>query len=126
MASAKKDHIIFWTSTILLVLLIALPAVLFYNTQMAIDLMHHLGFPDYFRYEITIAKALGGIALVLPMVPGRLKEWAYVGFGIDFVSALVANVAVDGFVAAMVIQILIAIALLAVSYVYFHKLHTHL
>ncbi len=120
-STTKKDKIIFWTSTIALVVLIVLPAVIFSNAKMSIDLMHHLGFPDYFRYELTIAKALGGIALVLPMVPARLKEWAYVGFGIDFLSALIAMTSVDGFSIAIIIQIGIALALLGVSYVYFHK-----
>ena len=56
----------------------------------------HLGFPDYFRVELSLAKLLG-VALLLAPVPARLKEWAYAGFAIDLASALIAHAAVgDG------------------------------
>jgi hypothetical protein len=56
-----------------------------------------LGFPAYhFRVELSIAKSLGALALLLP-IPSRLKEWAYAGFAIDLVSALIAHLAMgDG------------------------------
>ena len=40
----------------------------------------------------------GGVAaLLVPMVPARLKEWTYAGFAITLVSALIAHFAVgDG------------------------------
>ncbi len=56
----------------------------------------HLGFPDYFRVELSWAKFLG-IVLLLAPVPGRLKEWAYAGFAITLGSALIAHLSVgDG------------------------------
>ena len=56
----------------------------------------HLGFPDYFRVELSWAKFLG-VALLLAPVPARLKEWAYAGFAINLSSALIAHVSVgDG------------------------------
>jgi hypothetical protein len=56
----------------------------------------HLGFPSYFRMELSWAKLLGVVVLLLP-VPPRLKEWAYAGFAIDLTSAVIAHVAVgDG------------------------------
>lgn len=36
------------------------------------------------------------MALILPMVPVRIKEWAYAGFGIVLISATVGHVVVDG------------------------------
>jgi hypothetical protein len=55
-----------------------------------------LGFPPYFRVELSIAKLLGVVLLLAP-VPARLKEWAYAGFAINLGSALVAHVSVgDG------------------------------
>ena len=60
------------------------------------DAFTHLGFPSYFRVELSLAKFLG-IALLLAPVPPRLKEWAYAGFAIDLASAVIAHVAVgDG------------------------------
>jgi hypothetical protein len=56
----------------------------------------HLGFPDYFRVELSLAKLLGVVLLLAP-VPPRVKEWAYAGFAIDLSSAVIAHVAVgDG------------------------------
>jgi hypothetical protein len=61
------------------------------------DVFAHLGFPAYFRIEFSWAKLAGVAALLVPMVPARLKEWAYAGFAITLVSALVAHFAVgDG------------------------------
>ena len=57
-----------------------------------------LGFPAAsFRVELSWAKVAGVAALLVPMVPARLKEWAYAGFAITLVSALIAHLAVgDG------------------------------
>ena len=56
----------------------------------------HLGFPDYFRVELSWAKLLGVVLLLAP-VPARLKEWAYAGFAITLGSALIAHFSVgDG------------------------------
>ena len=50
-----------------------------------------------FRIELSWAKLAGLAALLVPMVPARLKEWAYAGFAITLVSALIAHLAVgDG------------------------------
>ena len=50
----------------------------------------HLGFPDYFRVELSWAKLLGVVLLLAP-APARLKEWVYAGFAIDLASALIAH-----------------------------------
>jgi surface polysaccharide O-acyltransferase-like enzyme len=53
----------------------------------------HLGFPAYFRVELCWAKLAGVVALLLPMIPARIKEWSYAGFAITLVSALIAHFA---------------------------------
>ncbi len=56
----------------------------------------HLGFPAYFRVELSWAKLLG-IVLLLAPAPARLQEWAYAGVAINLLSALIAHFAVgDG------------------------------
>jgi hypothetical protein len=56
----------------------------------------HLGFPAYFRVELSWAKLLGVVLLLAP-VPARLKEWVYAGFAINLASALIAHLSVgDG------------------------------
>ena len=52
-----------------------------------------LGFPDYFRIELSLAKVLGAFVLLLPQTPNRVKEWIYAGFGITMISALIAHIA---------------------------------
>lgn len=47
--------------------------------------MAHLGFPDYFRIELGVAKIIGTILIWLPV--RLLKETAYIGFAIMFTSA---------------------------------------
>ena len=51
----------------------------------------HLGFPPYFKVELTIAKILGVLALLIPAVPFKVKEFAYAGFAITLVSAAIAH-----------------------------------
>ena len=54
------------------------------------DQFTHLGFPPYFRVELSLAKLIGVVLLLAP-VPPPLKEWAYAGFAINLASALVAH-----------------------------------
>lgn len=51
-----------------------------------------LGFPDYFRIELVIAKIMGAIILLLPFTPALVKEWIYAGFIIVMISALIAHI----------------------------------
>ncbi len=85
----------------------------------------HLGFPNYFKIELTAAKVLGVFALLVPSVPRRIKEFAYFGFGLTLISAAIAHFAVgDGNRSILfVLDPLIFFGILAVSYGYFHKLH---
>jgi hypothetical protein len=86
----------------------------------------HLGFPKYFRTELTIAKALGVLALLLPSVPAKIKEFAYFGFAITLVSAGFAHFSTgDARINALfVIDPLFFLGLLVVSYFYFKKIRT--
>ncbi|HZD76773.1 MAG TPA: DoxX family protein [Acidobacteriaceae bacterium] len=56
-----------------------------------------LGFSNRaFHVELSVAKVLGVLALLLP-VPAVAKEWAYAGFAINLVSALIAHLSMgDG------------------------------
>jgi hypothetical protein len=55
--------------------------------------LRELGYPDYLRPVLGIAKLAGVIALVSPRVPKTLREWAYAGFAFDLIGALVSHVA---------------------------------
>jgi hypothetical protein len=86
----------FWIATALFCLQIGFTAYAQLALPQVAQAFTHLGFPDYFRVELSWAKFLG-VALLLAPVPARLKEWAYAGFAITLVSALIAHFSVgDG------------------------------
>ena len=66
---------------------------------------------------------IGALVLIIPQVPKRVKEWAYVGFAIDFVSAFISLWVVTGF-GVMLILPLVFFALLIASYISYHKVHS--
>jgi hypothetical protein len=82
----------------------------------------HLGFPDYFRTQLAVAKFVGVIGLLLPVVKGRVKEWLYAGFAITLSSGFIAHYAV-GHAAGSLILPLIMLAILIVSYITYYRLN---
>ncbi len=97
MKASKKLAAAFWISTALFALQISFTAYAQMRIPQVAEAFVHLGFPDFFRLELSWAKLAGVAALLIPMVPARLKEWAYAGFAITLVSALIAHLAVgDG------------------------------
>jgi len=116
----KRNAIIYWTSTGIIAVIMLASAVYFCFSAEAKGAFAHLGYPDYFRVELTIAKTLGGLALLIPVVPQKLREFAYFGIGITVISAIVAHSASwDGI--SHVIDPSIVFGILIVSYVYFRK-----
>jgi len=96
MQASKITRIGFWGATALFCLQIGFTAYAQLSLPQVAEAFTHLGFPAYFRVELSWAKFLG-IALLLLPVPARLKEWAYAGFAITLGSALIAHLAVgDG------------------------------
>ena len=86
----------FWAVTGLFCLQMGFTAYAQLSLPQVAEAFARMGFPGYFRVELSWAKFLG-IAVLLAPVPARLKEWAYAGFAITLVSALVAHFAVgDG------------------------------
>src|SRR3954468_23772537 len=94
--SLKSTKIIYWITTGFLGLFL-LSGIFFLNSKMAIDAMHHLGVPEWFRWELSIGHIIGGLLLLLP-VPKRIKEWNYAALGIDYISAAIAYLSVDGII----------------------------
>ncbi len=92
----KVTVIAYWIATALLCLQIGFTAYAQLRLPEVAQAFTHLGFPDYFRVELSWAKFLGVLVMLAP-VPARLKEWAYAGFAFTLVSALIAHLAVgDG------------------------------
>ena len=81
-----------------------------------------LGFSNHsFHVELSVAKVLGVLALLVPMVPARLKEWAYAGFIINLVSALIAHLSMGDRPAALFPSATTSV-LWALSYFFWHRL----
>ena len=115
----KKYKIIYWISTGLIALF-ELSGAFFMNSEMAKEGMRHLGLPEWFRWELSIGHLIGGILLIVP-INKRLKEWVYVAFGIDFISAFIAYLSIDG-ITGNTFSPLLMLGILIVSYIYYHKL----
>lgn len=86
----------------------------------------HLGLPRYFKIELTTAKILGVLALLIPSVPFKIKEFAYFGFGITLFSASIAHFARGDARLSIFFPIdpLLFLGMLIVSYFYFQKTHS--
>ena len=86
----------FWIVTALFCLQMIFTAYAQLRLPQVAEAFTHLGFPAYFRVELSLAKLLGVVVLLAP-VPARLKEWAYAGFALDLGSAVIAHLSVgDG------------------------------
>jgi len=86
----KAKTIVYWIVTALLCLQMSFTAYAQLRLPQVAEAFSHLGFPAYFRVELSWAKLLG-VVLMLAPVPARLKEWAYAGFAITLTSALIAH-----------------------------------
>jgi hypothetical protein len=97
MSPRSKGMVIgFWIATALLCLQMGFTAYAQLRLPAVAEAFTRLGFPAYFRVELSWAKLLGVLLLLAP-VPARLKEWAYAGFAITLGSALIAHLSVgDG------------------------------
>lgn len=120
----KKAKIIFWTTTILIFLFEGVMPALTSQSEMAKEGIRHLGYPEYFGNALVVFKILGVLALIIPQVPGNVKEWAYAGFGFDFIFASISHFAVDGVTFDGFFP-LIVLVILAISYIYYHKINRY-
>nr|WP_315247582.1 DoxX family protein [uncultured Flavobacterium sp.] len=120
----KKAKIIFWTTTILIFLFEGVMPALKSQSEMAKEGIRHLGYPEYFGNALVVFKILGVLALIIPQVPRNVKEWAYAGFGFDFIFASISHFAVDGVTFDGFFP-LIVLVILAISYIYYHKINRY-
>jgi hypothetical protein len=117
----KRNEITYWTATAIVAAIMLWSAFNFsFNEEMKGGFAH-LGLPGWFRIELTVAKILGALALLIPMTPTRIKEFAYFGFALTIVSASIAHLSSgDGIWHGL--EPLVALGVLAVSYLYYDKL----
>jgi hypothetical protein len=121
MKPTKSAKAIYWTTTIIIFLLEGVMPALTSQTELAKEGILHLGYPEYFGNALVVFKIAGSILLILPIIPARVKEWAYAGFAFDFIFATISHWAVDGFGGQTIFPIII-LGILMISYYYFLKI----
>jgi hypothetical protein len=122
----KKNKIIFWVATSILILwegVMPLGTVLFAPEYVNAG-TKPLGYPDYFAYTLIYCKVLGIIAISLPKIQGKLKEWAYAGLTFNLIYAFISHACVDQNIGFMLLP-LIVLGILAVSYIYNNKIQNN-
>ena len=118
----KKYKIMFWVSTGIIFIMEGLIPLFTSQSDASIQGITSLGYPVYFVSILTVFKIVGALVLIIPQVPKKYKEWAYVGFGIDFICAFLSLFIVTGFGTLLLLPVIFMI-LLAISYNAYHKLH---
>lgn len=116
----KTTHLTYWICTTLIFLFEGVMPALTSHTQLAIDGIRHLGYPDYFRVMLTVCKVSGTLVLIIPAFPPGIKEWAYAGLSFTFFSAFVSHWATDGFSVLTLFPVAVWGVLMA-SYITYHK-----
>lgn len=120
----KTIKISYWAVTIIFVLAILQSGIVeLIPTEGSKQLMDMLGYPQYLNTILGVAKILGAIALVQPKFQ-TVKEWAYAGFTIDFVGAMVSGIYATDSIAIVIVP-LVFLAVMFVSY-YLWKKRMHL
>jgi hypothetical protein len=110
----KTKKTVYWLTTAWVVGIMTISGLLaVIHAPRMVEALAHLGYPAYFGNLLGGAKLLGVCVLLLPGC-GRLKEWAYAGFGITILSASYSHLlSGDGLQA---LEPLITLGALAASY----------
>lgn len=118
----KKNTIIFWAATILIFLMEGIMPIstLLFAPQYTNAGTKPLGYPDYFAVALILCKFLGSMAILLPQVPTKLKEWAYAGLTFNLLFAIVSHVVVDKNIGYILMPVVVLVVL-AISYRYKDK-----
>jgi hypothetical protein len=122
----KKNKTIYWIATIILILwegVMPLGVVLFARQYATIG-SNDLGYPEYFGYALIICKVLGVIAISLPTIPGKVREWAYAGLTFNLIFATISHACVDQNI-GYILMPLAFLGILAVSYIYGNKIRNN-
>ncbi len=114
----KTNKIVYWIFTGLVVAFMLMSGVMYLsNSPQVQEGFKTIGFPDFFRVILGVAKIAGAIALLVPGFNG-VKEWAYAGFTFVFIGAMWTHISTS----TPFVGPLVALLLLVGSYWFHHKL----
>lgn len=119
----KTYRIVYIITTALISLAMAFSTYAYLTNPELKTAFYHLGFPDYFRVELAIAKLFAAIALWLPV--RLLRETAYIGLTISFISAAIAHIAVADSLGHILYPVIV-LGILTTSYITYYKTHKSL
>ena len=92
---AKRNKIIYWISTVWLALGMASTGLVqLIKMKEEVEMMGHLGYPEYTLTILGIWKLLGVVVILIPKFP-LLKEWAYAGFFFSMSGAIISHLAME-------------------------------
>ena len=112
---SKTITISYWAVTIIFCLANLLSGISgFFPNEQSAAVMALLGYPGYLLLFIGVGKILGSVALLQTKFR-TIKEWAYAGFTIDYLSASASFYIVNGGFFAIFFP-LIFLAVMFVSY----------
>jgi uncharacterized membrane protein YphA (DoxX/SURF4 family) len=115
MTTGRIKTIAYWTTTLLGPASFVMGGVIqITQSDEAVAMMRHLGYPVYFLTILGVWKLLGAVVTVIPRTP-RLKEWAYAGFCFDLTAAAASHAYVGG-TASDIIAPLVFLALVLASW----------
>ena len=83
-----------------------------------------LHFPEYMIPFLGIAKIMGVLGILIPVLPRWIKEWSYAGLFIDLTGATYAIIYTAGFHVGQLGMLMFFIPGI-LSYIYFHKKFDH-
>ena len=118
----KRINIAYWIITALFSAFMIFSSIgnIMVNAESIAFVHDGLGYPVYFIPFIGWAKVLGAIAIVIPIVPARMKEWAYFGLFIDLATATYSFIATGAPVQGWIFMLLF-IGVLVASYLLYHR-----
>lgn len=118
----KSHKIIYWISTCVVGLSMLTSGAIYLFNPSIIEAFHpNMGFPDYFKTELGVAKILGALVLLLPFFHAKIKEFAYGGFAIILFSAFYTHISINDAIKDIAVPLFV-LGLLVVSYVYWKKM----
>ena len=121
----KTTKVIYWILTSLIFIMEGIIPALTSQSEMAKQGISHLQYPVYFGNALVVFKVLGALALILPIIPKRIKEWAYAGFTFNLIFACISHSFIDGVIFQSFMP-LIFLAVLWGSYFCYYKLKTNI
>lgn len=111
----------YWITTALLTLFLTWSTYTYLFSKNTIEGIRELGFPDHFRVQLAVLKIVAVALLLIPQIPLPIKDAAYVGTALFFITAIVAHIAHKDPIFITLINIIL-IAILVISNMYLHKL----